>query len=460
MNQQFVRRKMGTISVIMILASILVSSGFSMYDYMNEREKLKRYFDEITGPIPKRLANGMQKSIWFLDKNLGQKMLHLEMENKRIYAVVVREADGKTIFLAAKRDENWETIKFDGGEHLPSHSSILISQHEPVIYEEKTIGHVDVWLTTRFIKEALGDLLIFMAIKVVVMSLCLVFLLLMTVDIFLVRPVSQVISGLDRVRGEVDQASGQVAAASRQMTDGVSKQASSVEETSSFLEEITSMTQQNTRNVAYANDLMIKTSQIVAEAADSMKNLTDSIDAISKTSDKTRRVIKTIQEIAFQTNLLALNAAVEAARAGEAGAGFAVVAEEVRNLAMRSGNAAKNTSALIEASVLETRNGIDQIYKANEAFTKVAESAKKVGELLGEVSVSSKEQTQGIIQVSRAMESIDKVTQENVESTRETASAIEEIGRMRGFVMTLVTLIGDKKRESRRSKSAKPRIRS
>ncbi len=178
-------------------------------------------------------------------------------------------------------------------------------------------------------------------------------------------------------------------------------------------------------------------------------HFTISIDEISRTTDETKKIIKTIEQIAFQTNLLALNAAVEAARAGEAGAGFSIVAEEVRNLAMRSSNAARDTEALIETSIQRTRNGIEQTYKAKEAFEKVAAGAKQVGELFESVDSSSREQAERISSVNNAMTEIDRITQDNAASAEETASAIEEIkaqiDSIEVFIKELMVLIGKNK---------------
>jgi methyl-accepting chemotaxis protein len=434
---------MGTISLIMIFASIIIATIFSSYDYVAESRQLEKYFDEIITPIPKRLANGLEKPLWFLDETLAWKLIELEMANKRIYAVVVREADGKKVFLGAKRNSEWNIVKSE--ENI---SGEFVIKKEMISYEEKPVGYVDVYFTRKFIKESLRNLILFISFKVVVMSVCLVTVLLMIVNFFLVKPISGVIRGLEAVGGEVDGASERISSVGRKLSRGALKQASTVEATAASLEQIASMTRRNTQNVTHANGLMIETSKVVREAASSMTQLTSSIDAISKTSDETRKIIQTIEEIAFQTNLLALNAAVEAARAGEAGAGFAVVADEVRNLAMRSSEAARNTAALIEASVAETQNGVDLIYQANKAFTNVAAGAKKIGELLGEVDAASQDQTQGITQVTGAMGEIDRVAQENVGSSEEAESAIDEIksqiSRMKSFVMKLVALIGEK----------------
>ena len=442
--RQKLKQKTGTISLIMIAASIMIASGFSIYDYVRERNRLKQDFDEIINPIPPRLAGSLQKPLWFINEDQIWQLIESEMINKKIYAVVVKEADNKKVILIGERDKDWKIVKGSGNI-----AGDLILKSEQIVYEEKTVGFIDIYFTVRFIDDSLKALILFIAVKVVAMSLCLVFILLCIVNFFLVNPISQVIEGLAAVRSEVESASDEVSAAGMELTERSSKQASAIEETSASLEQMDSMTKQNAQNVIHANKLMIETSHIVKDAAASIDKLTNSIGRLSKTSEETRKIIKTIEEIAFQTNLLALNAAVEAARAGEAGAGFAVVAEEIRNLAMRSSEAARNTAAMIEASIQETKKEIDLVYKTNDAFTNLSEGSRKVGELLGEVATSSQEQADGIGQIATAMSEIDRVTQENTASVGRTTSVIDEMrnqtDRMKEFISELVALVGSRK---------------
>ncbi len=260
----------------------------------------------------------------------------------------------------------------------------------------------------------------------------------------------RITSNMDEGANQVASAAGQVSSASQQLAEGASEQAAGIEETSSSMEEMASMTKRNAENAGKADIFMKEVNKVVASANGSMTRLISSMQEISKASDETQKVVKTIDEIAFQTNLLALNAAVEAARAGEAGAGFAVVAEEVRNLALRSAEAAKNTAILIKGTVKKIGEGSELANKTNDEFVKVAESSSKVGELVGEISAASGEQSQGIEQVNKAVVEMDTVVQQNAASAEESASASEELNaqaeQVKSMVAELAAMVGGAKK--------------
>ncbi|MCP4687403.1 MAG: HAMP domain-containing protein, partial [Desulfobacterales bacterium] len=217
---------------------------------------------------------------------------------------------------------------------------------------------------------------------------------------------------------------GRAAKTARMLADGASEQAAAIEETSSSMEEMASSAKRCADDAAVADDLMKRVTRVVEASNASMEKLARSMEAISGASERTRKIVKTIDEIAFQTNLLALNAAVEAARAGEAGAGFSVVAEEVRNLAMRSADAARDTAMLIEGAAVEVHAGSSLATRAAGEFGDVAVNAAKVGDLLTEIASASREQAQGVEQVNRAVSEMDMVVQRNTASAEELASGV------------------------------------
>ena len=241
------------------------------------------------------------------------------------------------------------------------------------------------------------------------------------------KALNKIIAGLASGAEQVTAASGQVASSSQQMAQGASEQASALEETSASLEEMASMTNQNADNANQANVVAKQAAELAGTGVESMKKMQEAIDRIKNSASETAKIIKTIDEIAFQTNLLALNAAVEAARAGEAGKGFAVVAEEVRNLARRSAEAAKTTADLIEGAQKNADAGVQVTSEVAKNLVAIKENAGKVATLIAEIAAASKEQSQGIGQVTTAVSEMDKVVQQNAANAEESASAAEEL---------------------------------
>jgi hypothetical protein len=276
----------------------------------------------------------------------------------------------------------------------------------------------------------------------------------------IVGPIQRVSQGLVDGTARVASVSAQVSGSSKVLSDGASEQAAAIEETSSSLEEMASMTKQNAGNAGQADGLMKQVEQFVAQSNDSIGKLSASMQEITRASEETQKIVKTIDEISFQTNLLALNAAVEAARAGAAGAGFSVVAEEVRNLAMRAADSARNTAGLIDGTIKKVKEGSGLMSVTHESFTQVAGSATQVAALLAEIATASREQSQGIDQVNKAVGDVDKVTQQNAANAEESAAASEELAaqsdQMKAMVNELLELIGGNAgtRKGRQAKAA------
>jgi methyl-accepting chemotaxis protein len=234
--------------------------------------------------------------------------------------------------------------------------------------------------------------------------------------------ISHMTSRMNLVNQNLRQMIGEMAAASNNLSSSASEQASALEETSASLEEMASMTQRNAQDAQSADQLMVRAKQVATQANTSMSQLTESMEKISQASEETSKIIKTIDEIAFQTNLLALNAAVEAARAGTAGAGFAVVANEVRSLAMRAAQAARNTSELIFGTCTNVGEGSALVSQTAKAFSEVGTTIQKTAELVAAIAAASQEQAVGIEEINKAVAEMDKATQ-NLATTAEELAA-------------------------------------
>jgi len=225
--------------------------------------------------------------------------------------------------------------------------------------------------------------------------------------------IGELVQSVNTMRVKMNDAVGQAMQVSTVLADSAAKEAAAIEETSASLDEIASMTRQNAENTTAANQLMLSAKDAIGKANQSMSELTRSMKDITASSEKTQKIVKIIDEIAFQTNLLALNASVEAARAGEAGAWFAVVADEVRNLALRAKESARDSSNLIEDIVHKVKSGEALVDATSTAFGEVTSSSDKVVDLTKDIAIASREQSQGIAQVNNAIAEISTTTQQN-----------------------------------------------
>lgn len=207
----------------------------------------------------------------------------------------------------------------------------------------------------------------------------------------------------------------------------VGQQAQSIERISTTMEQISSMVERNAESVRHATRLSADSRKYATDGKDAMKRLSDALDKMGTSSERTAMVVKTIDEIAFKTDLLALNAAVEAARAGEAGKGFAVVAEEVRRLAHQSATAAKETAAMIQGSVDDAKNGISLAEGVSRHLNEMAGAVAKVDAVMGEIELASKEQAVGVGEVNSALHSINSVTQKAASKSEASARAAEHL---------------------------------
>ncbi|MFC7690182.1 methyl-accepting chemotaxis protein [Paeniroseomonas aquatica] len=238
---------------------------------------------------------------------------------------------------------------------------------------------------------------------------------------------SGVIATITESCGTISTASREIAMGNTDLSQRTEEQASSLEETSASLEELTGTVRQNADNAQQANKLAASASEIAQRGGNVVKEVVQTMDGITQSSRKISDIIGVIDEIAFQTNILALNAAVEAARAGDQGRGFAVVAAEVRNLAQRSANAAKEIKALISDSVGKVDSGSKLVASAGQTMEEIVTSVRRVTDIMAEISAASQEQSTGIEQVNTAVAQMDKITQQNAALVEEAAAAAKSM---------------------------------
>lgn len=289
-----------------------------------------------------------------------------------------------------------------------------------------------------------------MKISIGLTLICIVFgvVLSLLITRSITKPINRIVDSLTEGSNQVAAASNQLSSSSQQLAEGSAEQSSSLQETSSTLEESASMVQQNTENTKQAAMLSEEVKAVADQGNLQMQEMTESMNEIKKSSDQISKIIKVIDDIAFQTNILALNAAVEAARAGEAGMGFAVVAEEVRNLAQRSAQAAKDTAGMIENNIELSEKGVNVTQMIRETLSEITIQAKKMSDLMAEVAASSQEQSQGISQINKALVQMETVVQQNAANAEESASASEELSaqarNLKGMIQQLVILVHGK----------------
>jgi methyl-accepting chemotaxis protein len=254
-------------------------------------------------------------------------------------------------------------------------------------------------------------------------------------------------TSLARIVGEVRNASDSIAMGSTQIAAGnadlsqrTEEQASALEETSATMTQLGATVNSNSDNASQANHFAREATEVASRGGDVVGQVVDTMKGINESSRRIADIITVIDGIAFQTNILALNAAVEAARAGEQGRGFAVVAGEVRSLAQRSAEAAKEIKTLIVDSVERVEHGTSLVDRAGATMTEVVGSIRRVSDIVGEISAASVEQSSGVAQVGEAVTQMDRVTQQNAALVEESASAAESLKRQAEHLVQAVAV--------------------
>jgi methyl-accepting chemotaxis protein len=253
-----------------------------------------------------------------------------------------------------------------------------------------------------------------------------------------------IVSQVRRGSETITTASTEIARGNLDLSGRTEQQAGALEKTASSMEELGSTVRQNADNARQASDLSKQAAMTAKKGGDQASHVASTMQEIATSSQKIGDIISVIDGIAFQTNILALNAAVEAARAGEQGRGFAVVAGEVRNLASRSANAAKEIKVLIEESVSRVQQGSTLVDTAAKTMHEIVTSVTRVNDIMGEIASASDEQRRGIEQVAQAVSQMDQVTQQNASLVEEAAAATDQLASQADRLTGLVAVFNVK----------------
>jgi methyl-accepting chemotaxis protein len=255
-------------------------------------------------------------------------------------------------------------------------------------------------------------------------------------QVSLARTVAQVRSGSENVAT----ASAEIANGNQDLSSRTERQASALQQTAATMDGLGSTVRNNADNAKQANQLALGASSVATEGGAVVSQVVQTMRGINESSQRIAQIISVIDGIAFQTNILALNAAVEAARAGEQGRGFAVVAGEVRSLAQRSAEAAREIKVLISASVERVEQGSTLVDQAGKTMEQIVSAIKRVTDIVGEISSASTEQSTGVAQVGQAVSQMDQVTQQNAALVEQSAAAAESLKAQAGQLVQAVAV--------------------
>lgn len=428
--------------IISVLAvTTIVLGSFGVLNYRTSLSDISHEIEESSQVTVTRLAETLPQLLWDVERDKTDDAILAEMKDRKIYAVLIKEKG--IVTLGKKRDEKWGIT--DTAEDI---SGEFVAVRKKLVLYEKELGTVELFYTPKFMKIKLRHSLISIAGEILLLDMILVILLFLTIRQSVIKPLSKTAESLSEAALKVHAVSSLISETGQQLFVSADHQSAAVKETSVLLGHLTFSSNKNADKAEHIAAFIKQAGTVIACSNQSMNMLRATMDKIFRVSQETQNIIKNIDEIAFQTDLLALNAAIEAARAGEAGAGFAVVAGEVRNLAARTADAAENTAALIENTTENIREGTEVVNSTYKDFSGVVSASAKTEELTQELFAVIREESLRITDIAKAVSEIATVTQKNTAISQKTSAAAEELLHlavsMKVFISDLQHLISPK----------------
>jgi methyl-accepting chemotaxis protein len=425
-NENATKQYLGNQMYINLTRMISLARGTELRAMQKDQASVDKYHDDYRAELEKLNANAAQ-------------ILRLSPTPETVEALQAITSSSSR--LADLNEQIYQKI----GSHDTDGSLVILeSQFIPFADELQTrvatIASIQKELMQQEAKNVKGIQAQAIALTIVMLLICAaVGVVVVLIVLGINRSLLATATSLSDGAAQIASAATQVSSSSQSLAQGATEQAAAIEETSASAEEINSMARNSTDSSRATASLVAESLQRVEMANQNLEDMVLAMNDLSESSSKIAKIIKVIDEIAFQTNILALNAAVEAARAGEAGMGFAVVAEEVRNLAQRSAQAAKDTAALIEDSIAKTSSSKHKVDQVAVTMRAITEESGRIKILIDGVSQGSEEQSRGIEQIGKAITQIEKVTQNAAANSEESAAAAEELSAQSETLRELIS---------------------
>ncbi len=452
---------------LVTIVTVLVA-GFGLVDHILQRRAQEAHLQQQLEAVQARLSVGLPAAVWNYDQEQVGKILHAEMSAPMLDAIVVRSGD--KLVDGARRLPDGKITVLDPKDMVASTEQHSFELSLAEGQKTSTVGVVSLHFNRNAIDKALREQLTLLLLQAVVLAVAIVAAASVLFSRLVLRPLRALDEALaDIAEGDADlsrrlplpnglefrrvaqnfnafidrlhelvtlvqghaascaDAIDRIAQANRDLSRRTDAQARSLRDTAAAVEELSSSIAQNTRSTEVADGLTQDSGELVSSGGAAMAEVVTTMEQLNQHSHRMSDIVGVIDGIAFQTNILALNAAVEAAGAGENGRGFAVVAAEVRTLAQRSAEAAREIRQLIAESIERVEQGSQRVGRAGESMAAIVSSMRQMSEVLSHISAASHQQEQGIQQVNAAIAAIDKATQDNGRFVEQTAGTTRDV---------------------------------